>query len=413
VSFMLESLRKHKRAEPPGGRGRGAGAHTEDAVLATLTRRGPSGHSTIGRVLLVILGACVLVVLGGIVLGGMWWAGGKPPTPARRAAAEPAAKTPNPAAQNRATPLTPSAKNEAPASVEAVPATPKAADTTGVAVKGGPAAPKFVVTPEKGQKPASERIARARTVASTGDKRLVSASPAGAAGKTTAPVRVVDEPMVPLAATTEAAPASGGNIRLLPNEKPEADEFKLAVYYHTAGDFQNALIHYHAFLEKEPLNLEAHNNLGLLYQGKGLFDDAVTEFRKAISIDPKYAKAHNNLGVTLLNAGKVDAAVAEFRYLQRDDPKNIEALVNLAIALKAADHVDEAKETLIRAVALSPKLASARYNLGVIYEGQGELTHAIEHYEAFLKYAGADQASLSADVRNRLPGLRQRIAQQP
>jgi tetratricopeptide (TPR) repeat protein len=112
--------------------------------------------------------------------------------------------------------------------------------------------------------------------------------------------------------------------------------------------------------------------------------------------------------VTLLGAGKVDAAIAEFRYLQRDDPKNVEALVNLAIALQAADHIDEAKDTLIRAVALNPKLASARYNLAVIYERQQELTHAVEHYEAFLKYAGADQASLSADVRSRLPGLRQK-----
>ena len=74
--------------------------------------------------------------------------------------------------------------------------------------------------------------------------------------------------------------------------------------YQRLGDFENALINYRQVLQRDDLNVEAHNNLGLLYRDKGLYDDAIQHFQRAIAINPAYARARNNLGVVYLNPAK-------------------------------------------------------------------------------------------------------------
>ena len=46
------------------------------------------------------------------------------------------------------------------------------------------------------------------------------------------------------------------------------DDYQLALYYQRTGDFEQALVHYKAALQRDELNLQAHNNLGNLYLGK-------------------------------------------------------------------------------------------------------------------------------------------------
>jgi tetratricopeptide (TPR) repeat protein len=131
----------------------------------------------------------------------------------------------------------------------------------------------------------------------------------------------------------------------------ETDHFKLAVYHQRAGDLDTALFHYRALLERNELNAEAHNNLGLVYQQKGLREDAIREFQRAILIEPTYAKAHNNFGVVLLQMGNADAAAKEFQSVLATDPKDVDAMINLALALKALGQAGKAQETLLQALA--------------------------------------------------------------
>ena len=162
---------------------------------------------------------------------------------------------------------------------------------------------------------------------------------AGCAGSQTAPAACRP------ARVRRSAAAAGGAAGSVSSD---AEHFRLGVYYHRAGDFENALKHYRALLERNELNAEVHNNLGLLYQDKGLMDEAVNEFQRAILIDQRYVKAHNNLGVAFLHLGKLDAADAEFRAALASDPGNVESLVNLALAMKTGGRREEARETLIR-----------------------------------------------------------------
>ena len=185
----------------------------------------------------------------------------------------------------------------------------------------------------------------------------------------------------------------------------EPDYFALAVYYHRAGEFDRALVNYRAVIERNELNAEAHNNLGLLYHAKGLSDDAISEFQRAIFIDGQYAKAHNNLGVVLLSQGGVEEAAAEFRMALTLDPANAESMVNLALAQRADGQLDTARATLLGALDVDTQSAPSHYNLALIYDETGDASNAIEHYRSFLQHSGIEHAHLVSDVRTRIDTL--------
>jgi Tfp pilus assembly protein PilF len=185
---------------------------------------------------------------------------------------------------------------------------------------------------------------------------------------------------------------------------PDKD-LDLAVYYHRAGDFANALQHYRAVLERNELNAQAHNNLGLLYQEKNLLQESAHELQRAALIEPRNAATHNNYGVTLLMLGRVDESAAEFATALSLDPRNLDALINLGLAQRQLGQPDTAKETLLKVLNLAPQNAAAHYNLAQLYDQTNEPARAVEHYRKFLAYAGAEHADRGAAVRARIAAL--------
>ena len=84
-------------------------------------------------------------------------------------------------------------------------------------------------------------------------------------------------------------------------------------------------------------------------------------------------------------------------------------MVNLALAQKATGQTSDARGLLVRALTVDPRSAAAHYNLAVQYEQAGEAARALEHYRAFLQYAGADYVDRTSDVRARIATLEKRM----
>jgi Tfp pilus assembly protein PilF len=198
---------------------------------------------------------------------------------------------------------------------------------------------------------------------------------------------------------TEPKSASGGTAR------PNTDDFRLALYYQRAGNFELALVHYTAVLQRDELNVDAHNNLGNLYLSKGLFDDAAREFRRVIAVEPVHVTAHVNLSAVLYQLKRYDEAAAEARTAIRLDARNGDAFVNLALSQTASGQPGEARASLTHALEIDRHNAAAHYNLALQYEKAGEVALALDHYRAFLQYAAPEQAGYAADVRSRVRAL--------
>jgi Tfp pilus assembly protein PilF len=185
----------------------------------------------------------------------------------------------------------------------------------------------------------------------------------------------------------------------------KADEFKLALYYQRTGDFELALVHYKTVLQRDEMNADARNNLGNLYMSKALYEDAAREFRRVVAIEPKYVTAHVNLSAALYQLKRYDESAAEARAAIRLDGRSADAYVNLALALSAAGQPSDARSSLSRALEIDRHNAAAHYNLALEYEKAGEVALALDHYRAFLQYAGPEQAGYAADVRSRMQTL--------
>lgn len=221
--------------------------------------------------------------------------------------------------------------------------------------------------------------------------RLPDAATTGASIRAAAPARRPPPAIVPPEAAASASRQPG--------------DLDLALYYHRAGDFENALQSYRALLRSNELDAQAHNNLGLLYQERNLLDESARELQRALVIEPRNAGTHNNYGVTLLKQGRLDEALGEFQTASGLAPRSVEALVNMALARRDAGQPAVAMETLVRALTLDPRNPAAHYNLAQLYDQADEAPAAVEHYRKFLETAGAEYASRVGAVRNRIDAL--------
>lgn len=404
---MLDALRHHKTNSRARGTSPRRGGHAQ-SVLSSLgystEESAGGGRNTLRLVLVAVaVGLAGVLVWQGVTnynVLSMFTGGESSST----SLAELAKREPPP--QPRPTdaadkPASPAPAVQAPPPDGASTSTTPSQVATEVAVNKEPA-PRDEADTEHAAEPGTAVAPRAET------RAPAPRSPRARPTPRPAPTRVAAEPAdEPVATTSAPRPTSGAPVYT--TSTGETDHFKLALYYHRIGNFENALVQYKAVLSVNEMNAEAHNNLGLLYQDKALMDEAIVEFRRAAAIDNAYAKAHNNLGVALLRTGKVDAAAQEFRLLLAQEPRNVDAMTNLATAVKAAGRIEEARELLQRALSIDARHATAHYNLALVLEESGDILKAIEHYESFLSFGGGEQATMAVDVRARVFNLHARV----
>lgn len=110
---------------------------------------------------------------------------------------------------------------------------------------------------------------------------------------------------------------------------------------------------------------------------RGAKDEALKNIRKAIELDPKYAEAHFMLGKLLGNTVKdQDKAIAAYETALSFKPQFFEAHVELARIYEFKNQPTKAEESYRKSIALDPKHAAGRFNLGRILLKQNRLEEA-------------------------------------
>jgi Tfp pilus assembly protein PilF len=349
MSIILDALRRGRGRSEPGPN---PNAARTDAVLHTLGY-GRFNPSTPLNRLKRVLGFLALAIIAAIALwGAVVWItqASLRPAAADRQTLAPVAATPMPAPQPSSPPTL-------------VPETPKdSVATVAPVVSTAPGAPMAPIAP----------IAPVAPLAHTAPTRR---------------------------ALSAARGPNGATVTM------GEDHFRRAMMYQRLGDFENALVGYKQVLQRDELNVEAHNNLGVLYRDKGLLEDAIEHFQRAIAINPAYARGRNNLGVVYLNHRKFEMAASQFHAALAIDPKNVESMVNLSTVEKELGRRDPARSWLTRAIEVDPRNAEAHYNFGLLEDESGNRAQALAHYRAFLQYGAAKHPVLVGEVRKRITDL--------
>jgi tetratricopeptide (TPR) repeat protein len=128
-------------------------------------------------------------------------------------------------------------------------------------------------------------------------------------------------------------------------------------------------------------NAMYHESLGkwlLALKHPALRQEAMGEFRRALVIEPLNADAHHDLGVALAEDERWEEAIAEYRkalavptFAQPDAAYN-----NIGWALYNLRRYPEANDALQLALRLNPTLPGAYYHLGLVLVAQQRLEDA-------------------------------------
>jgi tetratricopeptide (TPR) repeat protein len=189
--------------------------------------------------------------------------------------------------------------------------------------------------------------------------------------------------------------------------------FEAAASAQQAGDLPAAEAGYRKFLERQPRNLEALANLGVVYATMGRFDDAIASYKKALEISYLNAPIRMNLALAYYKAGRCAEALPEFATVLDANPGAFNALIlkadchlqlgefKSAIALlepRADEHKDESAFNYVFGMALlqdkQPEkgsiyldrilkqgdLAEAHVLMGVAKRAAGEFADAREEF---------------------------------
>jgi tetratricopeptide (TPR) repeat protein len=123
--------------------------------------------------------------------------------------------------------------------------------------------------------------------------------------------------------------------------------------------------HYRQHIEKNPLDVDAHLQIGIILAKLGDRAEAMKYFDKAISLQPNNAAALNNRGNLLMIDDKYEEAQRAYREATRVNPEDAYIWINLAKAYKAVNAIKEAKEAFLKAQNLDVNIKKKYKALGL------------------------------------------------
>jgi len=142
---------------------------------------------------------------------------------------------------------------------------------------------------------------------------------------------------------------------------------------------------YRQITRKNPRDGVAWLMLGIIQARLTNYDKAVTCLKRAIAINPVDFDAHVNLGQCLNNIGEPEGAIASYQKALEINPAHTATLVLAGNSLVLTDRLMEAEDYYRQALTRDPEYLLARGNLANVLAYQGRIREAVENYRQVLK----------------------------
>lgn len=150
-----------------------------------------------------------------------------------------------------------------------------------------------------------------------------------------------------------------------------------------------------ALVQKDPVNVQAHYNLGLYYLWKGDLDKSIQQMRTVLALSPQHASARHMVALALLRQGDKTGALAEME----QETNDMWRIMGLAIVQQAMGNQAESDKMLAQLIA---DHGTQYYNIASVYAYRGDADHAFEWLE---KEAASGGSSSEAAVDPLLSNL--------
>jgi Flp pilus assembly protein TadD len=132
------------------------------------------------------------------------------------------------------------------------------------------------------------------------------------------------------------------------------------------GKYRTAEKQYQTVLTKDPKNLDALSNLGVVYFRTGKIRSAESTLKKALAIAPNDDFVLTTLGIVHYRQERFDDALKELRKAIELNPNSATAHNYLGITASQKGRQQEAEKEMLQAITTDPNYADAHFNLAVI-----------------------------------------------
>ena len=193
-----------------------------------------------------------------------------------------------------------------------------------------------------------------------------------------------------------AGKAKAGHTSLPQAQGPSPQQVDELLTIYNTGDFQLAENQAKALIQKYPAHPFGWGVLGAVFRSTGRIEESLEPMRQSARHNPLDAQAHNNLGVTLNELGRFAEAEASFREAIRLEPDYAAAHSNLGNALRDCGRLSEAETSNRQAIRLKPDFAEAHCNLGVTLNELGRFAEAEASFRETFRLKPDDTIARSA-----------------
>jgi Flp pilus assembly protein TadD len=132
------------------------------------------------------------------------------------------------------------------------------------------------------------------------------------------------------------------------------------------GKYRTAEKQYQTILAKDPENLDALSNLGVVYFRTGKIRSAESTLKKALTVAPDDDFVLTTLGIVHYRQSRFDEALKELRKAIELNPNSATAHNYLGITESQKGRQQEAEKEMLQAISKDPNYADAHFNLAVI-----------------------------------------------
>jgi tetratricopeptide (TPR) repeat protein len=161
-----------------------------------------------------------------------------------------------------------------------------------------------------------------------------------------------------------------------------------AMLYHKGmANSLHAMSILESLLEFDPDNIFILNSLAAGYGLHGKISKAKSLLDKAIKIDPNSSDIYNNFG--MIEMSEKDYHEAEKMFVKATESKGVHAMTwfNLGSLYNFLNKKEKARICLEKAIALSPNLIEARYNLAGVYYSLGMTSKSLKQLKRIVEIA--------------------------
>ena len=156
-----------------------------------------------------------------------------------------------------------------------------------------------------------------------------------------------------------------------------------AIQLSIKGEHEKARLIILEIIKKEPDNMYAHNNFGMILLSQGKYDEAITSFQNALKINPNFPILLNNIGKAYKHKGNYPQAELYLKKAIKNFPDLEIAKANLGEVFFLQKRYDEAIIYLERAVEVFPFDAHHHHLLGKAYEAKNMKSKAEKEFNLY------------------------------